>query len=1040
MRAAVGESRVLCGLPIVSVLLASLILLLLGSCGGGSLSLTQDSAGDWPGHTWDQAVRRGSFAAVAVDDSERNIAALTDRLALTVVPTENGQRVTICARNMPASSHAYLHLRYDPESMHPLNTYAGRPIRESVVCAGITSRRGVVAIGLASIGGAPDLSGDVQLAEVEFSNGAFSMGAGRQACAVTDATVNNLRFDSTQLDLLKWSYRSPGDYDQNMEVNIADVTPIGIYFGRTTTATDWASAQVADGDSNGEVNIADLTPIGVHFLQRVTDYRAQAGPTGTGPFGGIGDVPFSEGVVPAGGGFKQFSFIVDTPIEGAWYVVTALDGATVAAGNSNAAQYSGTAQYNPPLNLTAVSNGTNIVLSWNAPSGSLPDSYSAYIGSTAAMSDAVLLDGGISATAYEVSTTFPPTGDYYFGVKAIYGSHQSAYATTHFTPSGGTAPANLTAQRVSGTPDFIQLNWEAPGTDTPTGYNAYVATDDLMSDALKLNNSGLISGLTFDVSPLLFSPDTVHYFGVKADYGGTESDYSNIYFYDPAGGPDTDPPVWQGGTGIKSVAPDNGFVTVTWYPAIDAKSPPVTYLLAYCPDTEEPNWDTADTFDSTRLTTNISGLTNNTRYKFAVRAEDAVTPTPNRTTNENVLYATPMVFPSDGALSDIVASDVASVRMSGEEMPRIVAVNHTTEIWYCRWMGSAWDTLDLNTVLLSPDRKYHPQAVGVGSDIHIVYGTQNGVFEIFGDKDAAPATWQRKTIVGTGISGVTGIGFAYSAAGDYFAVVYATKVGTEKLFYSDRNASGEWNTPLAIMDGSPEIWQCDLAINDSNGSQWVVAANGKADSSGDDLKFWYGTRSDRLASWTIENTGYGGDVMVVEIDPTIDQPVVVDAEVRLASSGGNSAPVSDATVFTWDGGAWQKNVLEQGDFIVEMSSDFTTDTILTGQDPQLVFSQTGKAVALWSNIDVLSWLLDDTTDVTGDWRFSQRPESAWSSPTSMLPNITSSNSVTAGEGYQHCVTCNIGAVDSGDTSAIYDKYSQRNSYVEGELWYHRQTW
>lgn len=58
----------------------------------------------------------------------------------------------------------------------------------------------------------------------------------------------------------------------------------------------------------------------------------------------------------------------------------------------------------------------------------------------------------------------------------------------------------------------------------------------------------------------------------------------------------------------------------------------------------------------------------------------------------------------------------------------------------------------------------------------------------------------------------------------------------------------------------------------------------------------------------------------------------------------------------------------------------------------------------------------------------------------MLLHICSGNSVTAGESFQHCVTCDLGVVDSGAYSDLISKYSSRNDYVEGDLWYHRQGW
>jgi hypothetical protein len=42
--------------------------------------------------------------------------------------------------------------------------------------------------------------------------------------------------------------------------------------------------------------------------------------------------------------------------------------------------------------------------------------------------------------------------------------------------------------------------------------------------------------------------------------------------------------------------------------------------------------------------------------------------------------------------------------MPGEEIPRIVAVNHSTELWYVTWDGASWTSVNLNTAIANPFR------------------------------------------------------------------------------------------------------------------------------------------------------------------------------------------------------------------------------------------------------------------------------------------------------------------------------------------------
>jgi len=100
-----------------------------------------------------------------------------------------------------------------------------------------------------------------------------------------------------------WTYRNQGDYDQNGEVNISDLTPVGVHFQKTRLSADWISAQLADGDRNGEVNIADVTPIGMNLGNTVDGYELQysATPEVEASWTMLEDAPLSSGSSVAGG-------------------------------------------------------------------------------------------------------------------------------------------------------------------------------------------------------------------------------------------------------------------------------------------------------------------------------------------------------------------------------------------------------------------------------------------------------------------------------------------------------------------------------------------------------------------------------------------------------------------------------------------------------------------------------------------------------------------------------------------------------------------
>jgi hypothetical protein len=92
---------------------------------------------------------------------------------------------------------------------------------------------------------------------------------------------------------LSWSYLSTGDYDFNSEVNIADLTPIGVHYRARYGGPGWAAADRADGDRNGEVNIADITPIGINYGTALAGYNIYGGAVAEGPWTLVGQLPLS---------------------------------------------------------------------------------------------------------------------------------------------------------------------------------------------------------------------------------------------------------------------------------------------------------------------------------------------------------------------------------------------------------------------------------------------------------------------------------------------------------------------------------------------------------------------------------------------------------------------------------------------------------------------------------------------------------------------------------------------------------------------------
>jgi hypothetical protein len=152
-----------------------------------------------------------------------------------------------------------------------------------------------------------------------------------------DSSQMQLSWDG--VDTLSWYYVSTGDYNQDSEVSLPDVTVVGIHF-KETGPFDFETAQgVVDADNNGEINGADLVNIARYMGSRVIRYNVYSSldeadypESNGGPNGGgatkLGAVLFEDGT---GGATtrRQFAYTVGAPQAGAYYWVRPVDSDSV---------------------------------------------------------------------------------------------------------------------------------------------------------------------------------------------------------------------------------------------------------------------------------------------------------------------------------------------------------------------------------------------------------------------------------------------------------------------------------------------------------------------------------------------------------------------------------------------------------------------------------------------------------------------------------------------------------------------------------------
>jgi hypothetical protein len=95
--------------------------------------------------------------------------------------------------------------------------------------------------------------------------------------------------------LLRWRERNIGDYDNNSQVGVPDITPIAMhYLERTSSSPIYEELALIDGDNNTEINSADLVPIASNFdcdINGYNVYRATGSAPGADSFARVGGEP-----------------------------------------------------------------------------------------------------------------------------------------------------------------------------------------------------------------------------------------------------------------------------------------------------------------------------------------------------------------------------------------------------------------------------------------------------------------------------------------------------------------------------------------------------------------------------------------------------------------------------------------------------------------------------------------------------------------------------------------------------------------------------
>jgi len=168
-----------------------------------------------------------------------------------------------------------------------------------------------------------------------------------KAPPTADRSRTELSWDEDSATL-SWRYCSSGDYDQNGEVSVSDLTPLGVHFGKEAAEQSQsvidqlaggpgappfgltAIEGVVDGDQNGQIGISDITPIGQNFYASVSAYWVYAGseaedyPAANGAASTLiplAEIALSEAQGTPAAECLTFSYTVPSPEEGMSYWV-----------------------------------------------------------------------------------------------------------------------------------------------------------------------------------------------------------------------------------------------------------------------------------------------------------------------------------------------------------------------------------------------------------------------------------------------------------------------------------------------------------------------------------------------------------------------------------------------------------------------------------------------------------------------------------------------------------------------------------------------
>ncbi len=561
------------------------------------------------------AINKEGFSLFILDEKGKIAPDLRRYYALSVKVLMNGDAfVSITARNLPPSKASLFILKFNWQDYlykesAPGKMYGG--MDESLFIA-VPGLLGTLPIGVIRIRPAEKgyIQGDGLIADAFFEPKTSKGKLGLPFTASSDScTISNLKVDNDgRFNVLTWQFSLKGDYDLNGEVNLADAILIGEYFySEVGDGVRDEEEKFLDANKDGIVNTRDLEVVRDNFFASVNGfniYRTRKGLPSEKKLYGVIDSDYTVKL----GEYPLFS-TVEFTYNDAGYTDDLLE------------------------------EGISEIIYKVIPAGPTGE---------AEFSETVSIKFGYGPDVYPPHDTFDRFKPYkgVIGVDAGDGRLRINFKlnASDIQPRGEYTSASKIRY-------YLYLGYRDEETGLIDLHRLILPNSKNKSEITGLQSSLIWDDLdptTPIKEPLINGEEYAVYISAEDKSGNrTLPEMGTVIFAKPMKGAhnDFEPPLWTQKVGIQRVIPGNQGVRVEFGSAEDFVSPPVRYRVYY--STLNKIDPTSDSYiDVTNSPVSITGLTNNTRYAFLVRAIDSADRfypkiVPNETKNLEVTFATP---------------------------------------------------------------------------------------------------------------------------------------------------------------------------------------------------------------------------------------------------------------------------------------------------------------------------------------------------------------------------------------------------------------